>query len=80
MTDLFSHLQNKEDGERGEEEKGLLKLGSGRRGRPQTRTPPSTSSVRSFSKTPSSDGQSRRNESSPTTANGDGKKSPLEVR
>ncbi|XP_056445930.1 AT-rich interactive domain-containing protein 4A [Gadus chalcogrammus] len=65
-------LKNKEDGDRGgEEEKGLMKPGSGRRGRPQTRTPPSTSSVRSFSKTPSSDGQGRRNESSPTTANGD---------
>ena len=56
-----------------------MKPGSGRRGRPQTRTPPSTSSVRSFSKTPSSDGQGRRNESSPTTANGDGKKPPARV-
>ncbi|KAJ3612811.1 hypothetical protein NHX12_019069, partial [Muraenolepis orangiensis] len=60
-------LKNKEEGE---EEKGP-RLGSGRRGRPQTRTPPSTSSVRSFSKTPSSDGQSRHNESSPSAANGD---------
>ncbi|KAM3870926.1 AT-rich interactive domain-containing protein 4A [Diretmus argenteus] len=64
--------KEKEDGE--EEKVMVVKPGGVRRGRPQVRTPPTSSAGRSVSNTPSSEGcsaKTTRTEPSPNMANGD---------